>query len=92
MDYLLKREIASFSYDLTDIQSLTGRELEVFKLMAHGLANKEIAERLSLSVGTVKAHTSNIMSKLQVNNRAQVALLAANQLPQDQYNPKDELN
>ena len=60
--------------------------------MAHGLANKEIAERLSLSVGTVKAHTSNIMSKLQVNNRAQVALLAANQLPQDQYNPKDELN
>lgn len=92
VDYLLKREISPLSCDLTAIQSLTDRELEVFNHMAQGLANKEIAEHLSLSVGTVKSHISNIMGKLPVNNRAQLALLAASQLSQDQNNAKDEFD
>ena len=92
VEYLLEREASPFSYDLTTIQSLTDRELEVFNLLALGLPNKEIADRISLSLGTVKSHTSNIMSKLQVSNRAQVVLLATGRFFQDQNNPKDELD
>ncbi len=80
VDYLLEQETAPLNYDPVATQSLTERELEVFNLMAQGLPNKEIAEHLSLCLGTVKSHASNIMGKLRVNNRAQVALLAAGQL------------
>src|SRR6185436_14201956 len=61
VDYLLEQETAPLNYDPTATQSLTERELEVFNLMAQGLPNKEIAEHLSLCLGTVKAHASNIM-------------------------------
>lgn len=43
--------------------------VEVLRLLADGLSNAEIAERLYLSTGTVKAHTRSIYSKLAVNNR-----------------------
>lgn len=92
VDYVLQQETAPLNCNAAGIGSLTGRELEVFNLMAQGLSNKEIAERLSLSLGTVKSHASNIMGKLQVNNRAQVALLAAGQLPQEQVIPPDEID
>jgi LuxR family maltose regulon positive regulatory protein len=45
--------------------------LEVLALIAEGLSNKEIAERLVLSLPTVKWHTSNIYGKLAVRNRTQ---------------------
>ncbi|MCL4300618.1 MAG: response regulator transcription factor [Anaerolineae bacterium] len=92
VDYVLQQETAPLNYGPVTIESLTERELEVFNLVAQGLSNKEIGERLSLSLGTVKSHTSNIMGKLQVNNRAQVALLAAGQLPQEQVPLKDEID
>jgi ATP/maltotriose-dependent transcriptional regulator MalT len=50
---------------------LTTRELEVLHLMAQGMSNREIADRLVLAVGTVKWYGSQICSKLQVQNRVQ---------------------
>jgi DNA-binding NarL/FixJ family response regulator len=55
---------------------LTPRELEVLKLIAEGLANREIAEELTISEKTVKNHINNIFSKLHVNDRSQAMLYA----------------
>ena len=53
------------------IEPLTNRELEVLRLMAVGLKNREIAEELVVVVGTVKAHISSIYGKMDVGNRVQ---------------------
>ncbi|HEY4206149.1 MAG TPA: LuxR C-terminal-related transcriptional regulator, partial [Puia sp.] len=45
---------------------LSKRELEVLELMAHGLSNQEIAERLFVSLNTIKTHTSNLFEKMEV--------------------------
>ncbi|MBN9387648.1 MAG: response regulator transcription factor [Chloroflexi bacterium] len=58
------------------LQNLTLREAEVLKLVARGKANKEIAREMGLSDGTVKTHVSKIMSKLNLQSRAQLALYA----------------
>jgi NarL family two-component system response regulator LiaR len=55
---------------------LTPREVEVLKLVAKGLENPEIAARLFISEATVRTHVSNIMSKLHLASRTQVALYA----------------
>ena len=55
---------------------LTDREVEVLKLVAQGHTNKEIAERLVVSEGTVGTHISNILEKLHLANRTQAALYA----------------
>jgi len=55
---------------------LTPRELEILQQVTTGLANKEIANRLSISERTVKNHLSNIMEKLHVNSRTQAAVYA----------------
>ena len=48
------------------IEPLTERELEVLRLVAQGLSNREISERLFLALSTVKGHTRRIFDKLQV--------------------------
>jgi len=53
--------------------ALTKRESEVARLVADGLSNKEIAERLVISVRTAEAHVENILVKLNLNSRTQVA-------------------
>jgi len=55
---------------------LTPRELQVLALMAQGLSNPEIAKQLMVSRSTAKAHVSNILSKLEVSNRAEAIALA----------------
>jgi DNA-binding NarL/FixJ family response regulator len=58
------------------IQSLTEREIDVLKLIAQGQSNREIADTLYLTEGTVKGYVSTILSKLNVQDRTQAALLA----------------
>lgn len=55
---------------------LTAREKEILSLVAEGLNNKDIAERLSISLFTVKNHVSSIIQKLSVDDRTQAAILA----------------
>lgn len=55
---------------------LTDRELEVLMLIARGYTNQRIAEELVLSVGTVKGHVSNVLSKLHLADRTQAAVYA----------------
>ena len=57
-------------------KSLTERETSVLRLVAEGLANKEIARRLAISERTVKAHLNNVFAKLDVQSRTQAALQA----------------
>src|SRR5262249_60007704 len=52
-------------------QLLTRRELEIMELLAHGESNKQIAERIVVSEGTVKSHVSQILRKMRAANRAE---------------------
>jgi DNA-binding NarL/FixJ family response regulator len=58
------------------IEKLSPRELEILRLLATGLSNREIATRLYITEGTVKNHVSEILAKLQVSDRTQAALKA----------------
>jgi DNA-binding NarL/FixJ family response regulator len=59
------------------IEQLTRREMQVLDALAEGLTNREIAERLHMSVDTERTHMMNILSKLGVHSRLQALLFAA---------------
>ncbi len=61
---------------ISPFTELTDRELEVLTLIAKGYTNQKIAEDLVISVGTVKGHVSNILSKLHLADRTQAAVFA----------------
>jgi DNA-binding NarL/FixJ family response regulator len=81
---ITRRVVAEFSRlasgEATDQSELdepqTGRELEVLQLMAQGLSNQEIGEKLFVSTGTVKNHVSNLLGKLDVRDRTQAVIKA----------------
>lgn len=58
------------------LAALTEREREILEGVAHGLSNKEIGQKLSLSEKTVKHYMTNVLQKLHVRNRVEAALLA----------------
>lgn len=60
----------------TPIEPLTKREQEVVVLLAQGQSNREIAQSLVVAEGTIKNHVSNILGKLQAENRTQAANIA----------------
>ncbi len=64
---------AEFVFNETGFKTLglSNRELEVLQLMSQGLSNQEIAERLFVSLNTVKTHSSGLFSKLDVKRRTQ---------------------
>jgi len=68
--------IQSTNYRTPPDHNLTSREYEVLTLMVKGLTNPEIAERLSVSRSTARAHVSNVLAKLGVSNRAGAVALA----------------
>lgn len=59
-----------------ELAKLSGRERDVLRLIARGASNKEIATALFLAEGTVKNHVTNILAKLEVDDRTQAALRA----------------
>lgn len=72
LDKIFERHDASKRLE----EVLTGRELEIMRLVAQGLSNQQIAEKLFITPGTVKVHVHTIYRKLGVNGRVQLTLLA----------------
>jgi DNA-binding NarL/FixJ family response regulator len=58
---------------ITNIVRMTKREREIIVLIADGLSNKEIAQKLNIATHTVKSHVHNIMEKLALHSRLQIA-------------------
>jgi NarL family two-component system response regulator LiaR len=58
------------------VKKITAREKDVGVLIAEGLTNIEIGQRLDISKYTVKKHVSNIMQKLRISRRSQIAAIA----------------
>lgn len=67
----LTRKVPHFLHE-----DLTAREMEVLLLIAEGCSNQEIADRLFITLKTVKTHVSNILSKLEVDDRTQATIYA----------------
>jgi NarL family two-component system response regulator LiaR len=72
----LIRELRRESSLPLTVEPLTERELEVLSLVAKGMTNQEIADKLFIGEGTVRTHVSNILTKLHLANRTQAALYA----------------
>ena len=72
---IVEKTIFTENFILNEVElnklGLSKRELEVLQLMSEGLSNQEIAEKLFVSLNTIKTHTSNLFEKLDVKRRTQ---------------------
>ncbi len=71
--YIAKRAVGRSAPAVSDAVRMSKREREVIDLIAEGLSNKEIALRLNIATDTVKSHVHNILEKLALHNRLQIA-------------------
>lgn len=69
--------------NIDPLNQLTDRAIEILQLLAEGLCNKQIAERLDITVRTVKFHNNNIYDKLAVNSRSEAVTWAWKQREED---------
>ena len=74
--HIVRVAVARRSSDVVNAVRMTERERAVFDLIADGLSNKEIAQRLHLATNTVKGHVHNILEKLALHTRLQIAAYA----------------
>jgi DNA-binding NarL/FixJ family response regulator len=74
--FLMKQIAQPPSRQEKPVAQLTEREVEILRLLAEGLSNKSISERLSLSENTIKYHLKNILQKLNVQNRTEAVMYA----------------
>ena len=70
------KQMSRGDHNLSPGPKLTERELEVLRLVAHGLNNREIAKQLFISENTVKNHVRNILEKLQLHSRMEAVMYA----------------
>jgi DNA-binding NarL/FixJ family response regulator len=73
------KQISSTERDQASVPRVTARELEVLKLVAQGLNNRQIGSRLFISENTVKNHVRNILEKLQLHSRMDAVMYAVRQ-------------
>jgi DNA-binding NarL/FixJ family response regulator len=73
---LVKRAVHARVDEPREVEGLTGRERDVLDLVAEGLSNTEIADRLHIGVSTVKTHITSLMTKTSSPNRVRLALFA----------------
>jgi DNA-binding NarL/FixJ family response regulator len=74
--HIAKLALARKPAEVAEAIRMTARERAVFDLIADGLSNKEIAQRLHLATNTVKGHVHNILEKLALHSRLQIAAYA----------------
>jgi len=72
----LPAELATQLADYLTEDKLTDREAEILRLVASGLSNRDVADRLAISESTVKVHVSHVMEKLGANDRTEAVVIA----------------
>lgn len=87
---LVQQFSATAGHEEAGVGELTSRELEITRLVAKGLCNEEIGERLDIVPRTVATHVSNVMAKLGLSNRTQLALFALRHGLASLYDSEDE--
>lgn len=76
LDGVLDSSATETESDRPDLEELTPREIEVLNLVGTGCTNREIAQQLYITEGTVKTHVTHILNRLNLRNRSQIAIYA----------------